>query len=133
MANHTEVRRRQLVTAQVGGVDIGRLSMEMLYTDSNPYAMWMKFFNTDWCCARDLLLDALDGTPSGIGDVHIEVRDDVVLISFVSPDGKARLSMSRVAAEEFAARTVEVVPRGTESEYVDLDAAVAAITGADQY
>jgi hypothetical protein len=84
--------------------------------------------------ARELLLQALDGTPAGEGTVRARLRHlpgvRHALLSLLVEDGDGQplefgLCDSTVAA--FMRRTLAAVPLGDEWRYFDLDAEAAGL------
>jgi hypothetical protein len=51
-------------------------------------------------------------------------RGDFVALALSSPDGNALFEVPRSVLVRFLRRTYVVVPRGRETEYLDVDAAV---------
>jgi hypothetical protein len=83
-----------------------------------------------WSFARELLMTGLD-EPAGIGDVRVwpwnNPRGDFVALALSSPDGNALFEVSRSVLVRFLRRTYVVVPRGRETDHLDLDAAVSRL------
>jgi hypothetical protein len=84
-----------------------------------------------WLVGRELLLEGLTD-PVGEGDVQMfpSVDEDgraAVVMELCSPDGRLVLQLRTRELHRFLARTLTVVPLGTES--VDLDELVAALAG----
>lgn len=122
-----DIRKSYLAQVHIDGRFAGPLAIQLSYTRADPFALWITFQADDWCCARDLLTAALSGIPSGEGDVHIHCHDAYAYIELASPDGRAVLRIARDEAANFAAAALELVPSGTETHHVDVDAAVAEI------
>src|SRR4029078_11490654 len=80
-----------------------------------------------WSFARELLVTGLD-EPAGIGDVRVwpwaSPRGDFVALALSSPDGNALFEVPRSILVRFLRRTYVAVPRGRESDHLDVDAAV---------
>ena len=104
------------------------------YDPADPYAVHVLFHaestggeTVGWSFARELLLTGLE-EPAGIGDVRVwpwtTPRGDYVALALSSPDGNALFEVPRGVLVRFLRRTCVVVPRGRESEYLDVDAAV---------
>ena len=101
------------------------------YDRDDPYAVHLSFLTPagrdpiEWIFARSLASDGLTG-PAGEGDVRIwPAPDDLagpVYVELRSPSGRALLAVPRPVLAEFVDRCHEVVPRGDEADYVDLDA-----------
>src|SRR5690606_4237851 len=83
-----------------------------------------------WSFARELLVTGLD-EPAGIGDVRVwpwtTPRGDFVALALSSPDGNALFEVPRSVLVRFLRRTYVVVPRGQETDHLDVDAAVVRL------
>lgn len=83
-----------------------------------------------WSFARELLVTGLD-EPAGMGDVRVwpwaTPRGDFVALALSSPDGNALFEVPRSVLVRFLRRTYVAVPRGHESEYLDMDATVVRL------
>jgi Streptomyces sporulation and cell division protein, SsgA len=110
------------------------LQVGLSYDVRDPFAVSAAFAGEgatiDWVFARDLLVDGLQA-PAGEGDVHVwpsrsDGRDNV-LISLCSPDGRAVLEADARDLRAFLDRTLDMVPVGWESRYVDIDAELAGL------
>lgn len=113
----------------------------LLFERADPFAVHMVFTTAPgrevrWVFARDLLLDGLL-QPAGQGDVRVwpspgglaaagSSRDGVFL-ELSSPNGHARFEASAATVARFLDETLALVPSGTESSLVDVDAALAAL------
>jgi Streptomyces sporulation and cell division protein, SsgA len=113
------------------------LMASLSYDCHDPYAVKIAFHvGTDepveWTLARDLLAAALHSR-EGIGDVQAwpsaaagdrgaGIGQRVLNIAMTSPFGHAEFEASAAAIEAFLAQTYQVVPDGTESDYMDFDA-----------
>ncbi|HEY2762564.1 MAG TPA: SsgA family sporulation/cell division regulator [Pseudonocardiaceae bacterium] len=106
------------------------------YSMDDPFAVTLVIQTrgdqcVDWVLARDLLVAGLTG-PAGIGDVRVRPAQmaewDVALIEIRSPDGRAMLEVDRDLLQQFVDATIEVIPLGTESSFVDMDAEIEKIT-----
>ncbi|MGH3501167.1 MAG: SsgA family sporulation/cell division regulator [Nocardioidaceae bacterium] len=113
------------------------LQAELSYDNRDPYAVSAAFLTTDtmvrWVFARELLAQGLY-EPTGDGDVHVwpclDARGTAVtIIELSSPDGEALLQAHSREVSEFLQRTEGLVASGTESDLVDLDAALAHLIG----
>ncbi|MFF3289791.1 SsgA family sporulation/cell division regulator [Streptomyces sp. NPDC003023] len=115
----------------------------LAYRTEDPYAVHVVFHvGSDhpvaWTFARELLVEGVF-RPSGSGDVRVwpsknEGRS-VVLIALSSPDGDALLEASSTVVSAWLERTLRIVPPGTESEVLGIDAALAELlapAGADE-
>ncbi|HTY73566.1 MAG TPA: SsgA family sporulation/cell division regulator [Actinomycetes bacterium] len=109
---------------------------ELCYDPTDPYAVTATFRSEDdavaWTFSRDLLDEGLVA-PAGEGDVAVwPCSDDdgeVVCIALSSPFGQALLEAQRHEVEAFIVRSFQTVPRGSESDLLDLDAEIAALLG----
>ena len=115
------------------------LKAELRYDARDPYAVTTVFITNEqhirWTFGRDLLIEGLY-EPSGDGDVHVWPCLDadgraVVIIELCSPDGEALVQARTGDLRSFVDRVTTVVEPGTESEYLDVDAAIAALLEAD--
>jgi hypothetical protein len=115
------------------------LEAELQYDPRDPYAVTTVFMTgrsqVRWTFGRDLLASGLY-EPSGDGDVHVWPCLDadghaVVIIELSSPDGEALVQARTGDLSIFVEKMSKAVLPGTESEYLDLDAAITAILEAD--
>jgi hypothetical protein len=115
------------------------LEVELHYQRTDPYAVTAVFLTGSnpvrWTFGRDLLLEGLH-EPTGDGDVHVWPCMDadgapVVLIELCSPDGEALVQARTGELAGFLQRITSLVPVGSESQLIDVDAAVAAILAAE--
>lgn len=106
------------------------LPVSLRYGSCDPYAVTVQFHGADeqveWVFARELLVAGLAGA-EGLGDVRVRAvhdgrRDDVVIISLASPDGRADLEADAGDLRAFLVRTEQVVPLGGEHRFLDVDA-----------
>ena len=85
----------------------------------------------EWLVARDLVTNSLTA-PSGLGDIRMSpqiVQDyEIVEIEISSSDGRAVLEVDRDLLSNFVASTIELVPRGDENLWLDLDTEIAKLT-----
>jgi hypothetical protein len=108
--------------------------VSLRYDAADPYAVHASFHygneTVTWSLARDVLANGLD-EPAGAGDVLVwpwsSPRGDFVALSLSSPDGCALFEIERSILVRFLRRTYAVVPRGQESDHVDLDELVRMI------
>jgi hypothetical protein len=115
------------------------LETELAYDARDPFAV-SATFNTiagpvRWTFGRDLLVAGLD-EPTGDGDVHVwpcldNAADPVVIIELCSPDGEALVQARTADVAGFLERTTAAVALGAEGDFVDVDAAIAAIFAAE--
>ncbi len=115
------------------------LEAELQYDPRDPYAVTTVFMTgrsqVRWTFGRELLASGLY-EPSGDGDVHVWPCLDaqghaVVIIELCSPDGEALVQARTTDLSAFVDRMSKAVAPGSESEHLDLDAAIAAILQAE--
>ncbi len=115
------------------------LEAELHYDAGDPYAVTIVFLTAQskvrWTFSRDLLASGLY-EPAGDGDVHVWPCLDaaghaVVIIELCSPNGEAMIQARTGDVSSFVERTLRLVEPGTESTYLDMDAALAAILRAE--
>ena len=115
------------------------LEAELQYDPRDPYAVTTVFMTgrsqVRWTFGRDLLAAGLY-EPSGDGDVHVWPCLDadghaVVIVELCSPDGEALVQAKTGDLSAFVERMTKAVQPGTESGYLDLDAAITAILEAE--
>jgi hypothetical protein len=98
------------------------------YSAHEPLSVTAAFQGNDtsvkWVFARSLLKDGVSG-PVGEGDVACwpttVCGEQVVCISLRSPSGQALLEAPLDEVSSFLQRAFEVVPEGSESDFLDLD------------
>lgn len=105
------------------------LDGELAYDAADPYAVTMRLDASGgpvvWTFARELLLEGRY-TPTGDGDVQVwpclsSCGEAVVIIELSSPSGLAVLQAPLRRVQDFLARTLEVLPHGSESAHLALD------------
>jgi hypothetical protein len=111
------------------------LETELQYDARDPYAA-VVIFNTErgritWSFGRDLLIGGLN-EPTGDGDVHVwpcldSTQRPVVLIELTAIDGCALVQAPVDDVRRFVDRVTALVPVGTESDHLDIDAEIAAL------
>ena len=116
------------------------VGVELSYDPADPFAV-VADFDTDgervrWTFARELLRLGLF-EPTGDGDIHLWPSTDLsgeetVIIELRSPDGESTLRTRAATVASFLEVTSRVVPFGSESSYVDIDALVAGILASAQ-
>lgn len=115
------------------------IEAELQYDPRDPYAVTTVFItgrnHVRWTFGRDLLATGLY-EPAGDGDVHVWPCLDsdghaVVIIELCSPDGEALVQARTGDLSLFVERMSKAIVPGTESEHLDVDAAIAAILGAE--
>ena len=111
------------------------VDVELHYDPTDPFAVAAVFDAAGeairWTFARELLRLGLF-EPIGDGDVHLwpstdAAGEETVILELCSPDGESTLQIRAVAVASFLEATSRLVPFGTESSYVDIDALVAGI------
>ncbi|MFI6061333.1 SsgA family sporulation/cell division regulator [Streptomyces sp. NPDC051286] len=107
----------------------------LTYRTEDPYAVHVTFhidsdFPVHWTFARDLLIEGVC-RPCGQGDVRIRPaemeRRNVLCVALSSPDGDALLQVSSAAVAAWVERTLRLVPPGTETGRLGIDAALAEL------
>jgi len=115
------------------------MQADLTYDPRDPYAVTAVFLtgagNVRWTFGRDLLVDGIY-EPTGDGDVHVWPCLDadghaVVIIELCSPDGEALVQARTGDLNTFVERMTGLVAPGAESEFMDLDATIAAIFAAE--
>ncbi|MER7569091.1 SsgA family sporulation/cell division regulator [Streptomyces sp. NPDC097941] len=113
------------------------LPAELHYDMTDPYAVRLSIGAptarpVDWMFARSLLTEGLQ-RPTGTGDVLViplhRCRPGSVRIVLRSAAGHALVDIAAAAIDAFLRRTVSLVPPGTESRHIDMDRALAELTG----
>ena len=108
---------------------------DLNYDHGDPYAVRVAFHTggpdvVEWTFARSLLTDGVTH-PVGEGDVQVWPSQSngrpVVCISLSSPSGRAMFETPLTQLVEFLTRTYAVVPTGSESDYVDVEAELALL------
>jgi len=108
---------------------------ELAYDHTDPYAVRVAFHTggadiVEWTFARGLLTDGVTH-PVGEGDVQVwpshSAGRPVVCLSLSSPSGRALFEAPLAELVEFLTKTYAVVPTGSESEYVDVEAELALL------
>jgi len=115
------------------------MQADLTYDPRDPYAVTAVFMtgagNVRWTFGRDLLVGGLY-EPTGDGDVHVWPCLDadghaVVIVELCSPDGEALVQARTGDLTTFVERITAVVAPGTESDFMDIDATIAAIFAAE--
>jgi hypothetical protein len=115
------------------------IEAELRYDATDPFAVTTVFMTghseVRWTFGRELLADGLY-EPAGDGAVHVWPCLDsrghaVVIIELCSPDGEALVQARTGDLRSFVDRMSKVVKPGTESDLVDVDAAITAIFAAE--
>jgi hypothetical protein len=111
------------------------VNADVNYSPSDPYAIRVDFHTgsaevVEWTFARSLLSDGVTH-PVGDGDVHVwpavKTGRQRVCLSLSSPSGRALFEAPLPRVVEFLSRTYELVPTGSESQFVDVDAELALL------
>ncbi|HEX3650417.1 MAG TPA: SsgA family sporulation/cell division regulator [Pseudonocardiaceae bacterium] len=110
-----------------GGDAVTPVTTRWTYDSTEPFAVTVAFATergrwVEWVFARDLLIDGLT-EPTGDGDLRVspDIDPDLLVLEIFAPAGSAAFTLDREDTEEFLARTLEVVPAGTESTHFDID------------
>jgi hypothetical protein len=113
--------------------------MELSYDPTCPYEVRLAETGPDASeimFARDLLLDALDGTPAGEGQVRARLRrfrgarhSMLELVVPGADGGQLKFAICDEAAADFVRDTTDLVPQGDEWQYADIPDTVASIYG----
>jgi hypothetical protein len=115
-----------LVVPEHGAVP---LVASLYYGAEDPYAIKMAFHvGTDepveWIFGRELLATGLE-CPTGEGDVQVWPEDaeghDVLNLALSSPFGEAHFEAPLAATAEFLKSTYELIPVGSEGDFIDID------------
>jgi len=112
---------------------------DLRYDAADPYAVHVGFRTggedvVEWTFARQLLTD---GVTRSVGEGDVQVwpataeGQPVVCLALSSPSGRALFEMPLADLVEFLSTTYAVVPTGTESNFVDLDAELALLMWSD--
>lgn len=116
------------------------IEAELHYDAADPFAVTTVFktgpHTVAWTFGRELLTEGIY-EPSGDGDVHVWPCLDssghaVVIIELCSPDGEALIQARTGDFQAFVDRMSALVAPGTESQHIDVDAAITAIFAATQ-
>lgn len=108
------------------------------YEAGDPYAVHVGFHTgagedndvVEWTFARQLLTDGVTH-PVGEGDVQVwpshSPGRSLVCLSLCSPSGRALFEVPLGDLVQFLTQTYTMVPTGSESDFVDLDAELALL------
>jgi hypothetical protein len=111
------------------------VTAETSYDREDPYAVRVAFHTgasdtVEWTFARSLLTDGVTH-PVGEGDVQVWPSHSggrpVVCISLSSPSGRALFEAPLSELVEFLTKSYAVVPTGSESDHVDVEAELALL------
>jgi hypothetical protein len=115
------------------------IEAELQYDSNDPFAVTTVFMTghsrVRWTFGRDLLAQGLF-EPAGDGDVHVWPCLDsdghaVVIIELCSPDGEALVQAKTGDLSSFVERMCRAVAPGTESNHLDVDAAITALLASE--
>ncbi|WP_405798966.1 SsgA family sporulation/cell division regulator [Streptomyces sp. NBC_01506] len=107
----------------------------LTYRTADPYAVHITFHISsdspvNWTFARELLVEGVF-RPCGHGDVRIwPTKADgraVLCVALSSPDGDALLEAPSGAVSAWLERTLRLVPPGTETDRLGIDAGLALL------
>lgn len=113
------------------------LPAELHYDMNDPYAVRLSIGApaarpVDWVFARSLLTEGLR-RPTGTGDVLVipphRCRPGSVRVVLRSAAGHALVDIAASAVAAFLRQTVSLVSPGTEILHIDMDRALAELTG----
>ena len=111
------------------------VAADITYDHGDPYAVRVAFHTggadiVEWTFARSLLTDGVT-RPVGEGDVQVwpshSAGKPVICLSLSSPSGRALFEAPLTDLVEFLTKTYAVVPTGSESGFVDVDAELALL------
>lgn len=134
MTPRPTTRNIQLTLLTIGEGDCG-VPSTFRYDPRDPYAvivgMSLDGCRVEWLMGRELLQDGLSDV-TGEGDVCVHPGFDdkgapVVHLELSSPDGDAVLMVPAGELRKFLAASYRSVPAGTETEFLDMDAALAEL------
>ncbi|WBB62464.1 SsgA family sporulation/cell division regulator [Streptomyces sp. WMMC500] len=123
------------VIVRVPGEPAGALSAELCYDAADPYAVRLSLGAPldrpiDWVFARSLLDQGMH-RPAGVGNVQVipphQCHPHAVAITVKSASTAPQITVPAVDVREFLRRSHALVPAGTESRYLDIDRALAAL------
>jgi hypothetical protein len=129
---HPTISRIEL-TLVVGDGCAWTVPSTFRYEPSEPFAVHLQMTAGDyvvgWTFSRDLVADGLE-RPAGLGDVRVhpcldEDGSAVVRLALSSPDGEAVLEVPAQELAQFLKESYCSVPVGSETEHLDVDAALA--------
>ncbi|NYD42120.1 SsgA family sporulation/cell division regulator [Nocardioides panaciterrulae] len=124
----------QCIDAKGRGVE---LVASFGYDPEDPFAVWITFPSAQgdirWAMCRQTLLKGLTD-PAGAGDLEMWPSIDhegraVVVLEFRSPAGRLVAQAHTHEVYRFLTRTLAVVPLGTESDQLDVDAMLTGLLG----
>lgn len=112
------------------------IACRLTYSPHEPLTVTATFRASDmdvkWVFARDLLELGLHG-PAGEGDVcvwpAVATAGSVVCISLHAQSGHALLEADTPDIEDFLKRSFDMVPQGSEGDFLDLDGLIGDLLG----
>lgn len=113
------------------------LPAELRYAVTDPYAVRLSLGpstgpSVTWVFARELLADGFR-RPTGSGDVLVlpgsEQNSRSIRIVLSNSAGTALVDLPAAGVVSFLRETFILVPCGAESDHLDLDGAITALTG----
>lgn len=105
---------------------------DLHYDPRDPYAVRVAFHTggpevVEWTFARELLTEGVSRA-SGEGDVQVWPSSDdgrpIVYLALSSPSGRALFETGMDELVGFLTRTYVAVPTGSESDHLEIDAAL---------
>jgi hypothetical protein len=113
------------------------MAASLFYSAVDPYAVRVAFHvgldePVEWVFARDILADGARGF-EGVGDVRVWPSADtngrlaVLNIRLSSPSGEALFRFPAADVTKFLTATHQLVPRGCEFLYLDIDAELTSL------
>jgi hypothetical protein len=111
------------------------VAASLTYVPQDPYAVRVGFHTgidetVEWTFARSLLSDGVTH-PVGDGDVQVwptdEAKQSGVCVALSSPSGQALFEAPLPRVVQFLTKTYAIVPTGSESGFVDVDAELALL------
>lgn len=128
--------------AYAPGINPMRVRLTFNYDPDAPYEVVMDIEDPaeakdgkTWTISRDVLREGIS-KPAGMGDVFVapymgerDGRDLITVITLSSDDGTCALRFKTRELRPFLTLSFAAVPAGTESERLDIDAAILKILG----
>ena len=114
------------------------LEAEFEYDPADPFAVSILFTDEPapvrWTFARDLLIEGYY-EPTGDGDVHVwpclnTEGCAVVILELSSPSGEVLVQVGARQLSRFIHQMISMVPPGSETTIVDIDAEIAQLLSA---
>ncbi|WP_405617472.1 SsgA family sporulation/cell division regulator [Streptomyces sp. NBC_01511] len=132
---HTVVERELEINLVLSPERSIPVPARLTYRTADPYAVHITFHISsdtpvNWTFARELLVEGVF-RPCGHGDVRIwPTKVDgrgVLCVALSSPDGDALLEAPSAAVSAWLERTLRLVPPGTETDRLGIDAGLALL------